>query len=91
MEEKKYEGTVQITSAEYRELVTEAVEATARYDAARSEKWQLERKISALEKELSEAKTELDACKNQLSQIAAYGGTNWNPLYPNTITKTNNA
>ena len=59
MEEKKYEGIVQITSAEYRELVTQAVEATKDASALRSENWKHESKISKLEKELAEMRKRL--------------------------------
>lgn len=60
MEEKKYEGIVQITSAEYRELVTEATENKLRYDNAISEKWKLESQIRELKKELETKIKELD-------------------------------
>lgn len=59
MEEKKYEGVVQITSAEYRELVTQAVEATTRCDSLLSENWKRERRIKELETELAETKKAL--------------------------------
>ena len=60
MEEKKYEGIVQITSAEYRELVTEATENKLRYDNAISEKWKLESQIRELKKELETKINELN-------------------------------
>lgn len=53
MEEKKYEaGKVEISSAEYRDLVTEAV--TARHEASemRSEKWKLEDTLRKTKEEL---------------------------------------
>ena len=53
MEEKKYEaGKVEISSAEYRDLVTEAV--TARHEASemRSEKWRLEDTLKKTKEEL---------------------------------------
>ena len=59
MEEKRYEGIVQITSAEYRELVTDAVKATERADTLRSKNWELESKASKLEKELTEMRKRL--------------------------------
>ncbi len=65
MEEIKYEGAVRISSAEYRELVTAAVEAKLRYDTVRSEKWALESKLKSLETELAEAKKEIDLYKAQ--------------------------
>lgn len=69
--EKPYEGTVQITSAEYRELVTEAVSSRHLYEEARSEKWKLESEITSLKKELAEANKNLDMCREQLSVLAA--------------------
>lgn len=71
MEEKKYEGVVQISSAEYRELVTDAVRATERADTLRSENWAHERRIKELETELAETKKSLDACSRQLSVYMA--------------------
>lgn len=53
MDEKKYEaGKVEISSAEYRDLVTEAV--TARHEASemRSEKWKLEDTLKKTKEEL---------------------------------------
>lgn len=53
MEEKKYEaGKVEISSAEYRDLVTEAVEA--RHDASemRSQKWKIEDTLKKTQEEL---------------------------------------
>ena len=69
METAKYEGTVQITSAEYRELITEAVEAVKNFERARSENWQLESKINELKKELAETMKELDMCRSQLASF----------------------
>ena len=60
MEEKKYEGIVQITSAEYRELVAEATENKMRYDNAISEKWNLESQIRKLKEELETKIKELN-------------------------------
>lgn len=75
MEEKKYEGVVQITSAEYRELVTDAVRATERADTLRSENWKHEKRIRELEAELAETKKNLDACSQQLSIYVASAST----------------
>ena len=60
MEEKKYEGIVQITSAEYRELVTEATENKLRYDNAIREKLNLESQIRDLKEELEIKIKDLD-------------------------------
>ena len=57
MEEKKYEaGRVEISSAEYRDLVTEAVEARRDASEARTEKWRLESENGKLKKELEETR-----------------------------------
>ena len=53
MEDKKYEaGKVEISSAEYRDLVTEAV--TARSDASqeRSRRWEIENTLKKTQEEL---------------------------------------
>ena len=63
MEEKKYEaGKVEISSAEYRDLVTEAV--TARHEASemRSEKWRLE-------DTLKKTKEELELTRNRVLEL----------------------
>ena len=79
--EKQYEGSVNITSAEYRELVTEAVSAEAELSEVRSAKWKLESErdklkteCEALRKQLDEALKELNDCKNLLNlHTGAYG------------------
>ena len=83
MEEIKYEGTVTISSAEYRDLVTKAVESEFRYDAARSKNWDLESEIKKLVYELEETKKELDSHKKQLAAFHMV-----NPCYPNMTTQT---
>lgn len=53
MEEKKYEaGRVEISSAEYRDLVTEAVEARNDASRERSKRWELETEIKKTKDEL---------------------------------------
>lgn len=53
MKEKKYKaGRVEISSAEYRDLVTEAVEARRDASEIRSEKWNLESENRKLKEEL---------------------------------------
>lgn len=60
MEEvKKYEGSVSITSAEYRELVTEAVHYKAEYENERSTRWRVERENGELKKELEKTAKKL--------------------------------
>jgi uncharacterized coiled-coil DUF342 family protein len=76
MEEKKYEaGRVEISSAEYRDLVTEAVEARREASEARSEKWRLESENSKLKKELDETckrVTELENIYKSLHSTSNY-------------------
>lgn len=53
MEDKKYEaGRVEITSEEYRDLVTEAVMARRDASEARSDKWRVESERDKIAKEL---------------------------------------
>ena len=53
MEEKNYEaGRVEISSAEYRDLVKEAVEARNDASVARSERWKLEDTLKKTKEEL---------------------------------------
>jgi seryl-tRNA synthetase len=80
MEEKKYEaGKVEISSAEYRDLVTDAVEARHEASEQRSEKWKLESEKNKLAKELEEANkkiAELESIIGNLHQSGiAYGST----------------
>ena len=72
MEEKKYEGIVQITSAEYRELVTEATENKLKYGNAIIEKWNLERQISELKKELETKINDLDEARRYNALISEH-------------------
>jgi predicted nucleic acid-binding Zn-ribbon protein len=72
MEEKKYEaGRVEISSAEYRDLVTEAVEARRDASEIRSEKWKLESEKSKLSKELEEANKKIAELENVLATLQA--------------------
>lgn len=53
MEEKKYEaGKVEITSTEYRDLVTQAVEARSEASRERSKRWELESELKKTQEEL---------------------------------------
>ena len=58
-ETKKYEGTVCITSSEYRELVTEAVYYKTEYEGCRSIKWQIESENRKLKEELEKTNKKL--------------------------------
>lgn len=70
MEEKKYEaGRVEISSAEYRDLVTEAVKAREEASQCRSEKWKLESEKKKAEEELAVVRKELDAIKKSYKQL----------------------
>lgn len=54
MEEKKYEaGRVEISSAEYRDLVEEAVEARNNASQERSKRWEVEGVLKKTEEELA--------------------------------------
>ena len=60
MEDKKYEaGRVEISSAEYRDLVTEAVANEKAASDARSEKWKVEDERNKLKKELESARARI--------------------------------
>ena len=82
MEEKKYEaGRVEISSAEYRDLVTQAVEAQKDASEARSERWRIESEKSKLSQELEAANkriAELEAILSSL-QIGTYHGSTPDP------------
>lgn len=70
MEEKKYEaGRVEISSAEYRDLVTEAVKAREEASQCRSEKWKLESENKKLQTELEETKKELVAIRDSFKSL----------------------
>ena len=60
MDEKKYEaGRVEISSAEYRDLVTEATENRIAASEARSDKWRAESERDKLKAELDKAHAEI--------------------------------
>ena len=63
MENKKYEGRVVITSEEYRELVTEAVQNKADYERACSERWKAESENRKLKEELEKLNKKLNYYK----------------------------
>ena len=67
MENKTYEGVVRITSAEYRELVTEAVQSKADYERERSARW-------SVENENRKLKEEIDSLQKKLKgYVSLYG------------------
>lgn len=70
MEEKKYEaGKVEISSAEYRDLIKEAVEARNDASQARSEKWKLESEKDKISKELELANKKIAELESLISGI----------------------
>ena len=69
MDEKTYEaGRVEISSAEYRDLVTEAVKNQEVASQLRSEKWKLESEVKALKEELACAMKHVDELKATLNK-----------------------
>ena len=75
MEEKKYEaGRVEISSAEYRDLVKDMVEAQKDASEARSARWKADTENSKLKEELALARKkieELEILNAKLQSIAA--------------------
>ena len=75
MEEKKYEaGRVEISSAEYRDLVKDMVEAQKDAYEARHSKWQIETENKKLKEELALARKkieELETLNTKLQSIAS--------------------
>ena len=70
MEEKKYEaGKVEISSAEYRDLVKEAVEARRDASEIRSEKWRLETELRECKEKLGNCCKENEDLRRRLAQI----------------------
>lgn len=68
--EEKSTGTVQITSAEYRELVEKAVREEVSASEYRSKCWKLESELKAANAELEKAKEQLTNARAQLDSIA---------------------
>lgn len=88
--EKKYEGTVNITSAEYRELVTEAVTAKAEASEQRSAKWKLESEVSKLKAEIEELRKSLEAAEAHIAEYkASLRSTMMYPMNPCTTNAYN--
>ena len=86
MEEKKYEaGRVEISSAEYRDLVTTAVAAEKDASDARSRMWKAESERDKLAKELEETRKKVSELESLLATLQASvpspNATSWwNPL-----------
>ena len=94
MEEKKYEaGRVEISSAEYRDLVKEATEAYRNASQARSDKWKLEDELRKCKEELANANKKIEELQSLISKLQSvtYGGTSAPNLTPwwNTVTCSN--
>ena len=70
MEDKKYEaGKVEISSAEYRDLIKDAVEAHMEASQTRSDKWRLESEKSKLSQELEAANKRIAELESILSNL----------------------
>lgn len=81
MAETIYEpGKVEISSTEYRDLVTEAVEARRDASESRSEKWRVESERDKLKKELDVANKRIAELERVLSALqASIPNSNTNP------------
>ena len=79
MEEKKYEaGRVEISSAEYRDLIKEAVEAQRDASQARSDRWKTEDELRKCKEELALANKKIEELQSIISNLQAglaYGST----------------
>ncbi len=70
MGEQKYEaGRVEISSTEYRDLVTEAVTARQEASEYRSEKWRIERERDNLKEELALTRKRLEELEFILNNL----------------------
>ena len=79
MEEKNYEaGRVEISSTEYRDLVTEAVTARSELSHERSRRWEIEETLRKTKEELELTKKKVCELKN-ISE--AYIRTSPTPVY----------
>ena len=77
MEDKKYEaGRVEISSAEYRDLVKEACEARRDASEMRSEKWKLEDEIKKYKEELANANKKIEELESMIRNLQTYGSSN---------------
>lgn len=92
MEEKKYEaGRVEISSAEYRDLVTTAVAAEKDASEARSRMWKAESERDKLAKELEETRKKVSELESILAALqASVPSPNSAPWWNQVTCKTNN-
>lgn len=73
MEEKTYEaGRVEISSAEYRDLIKEAVESSIAASDARSARWEAEKELEGAREEIAQLKKELDNMRSMLAAPLEY-------------------
>lgn len=81
MEEKKYEaGRVEISSAEYRDLIKDAVEAQKDASDARSRMWEARSERDKLAKEIEEANKKIAELEGTIRNLQ---GT---PIYNTPVT-----
>lgn len=96
MEEKKYEaGRVEISSAEYRDLVTTAVAAEKDASEARSRMWEARSERDKVTKELEETRKKVSELESILATLqASVPSPNsapwWNQFTYNTNNDINN-
>ena len=96
MEEKKYEaGRVEISSAEYRDLIKDMVEAQKEASDARSRMWEARSERDKLSKELEETRKKVAELESVLASLqASVPSPNttswWNPLTRKTNDDINN-
>lgn len=89
MEEKKYEaGRVEISSAEYRDLVTTAVAAEKDASEARSRMWKAESERDKLAKELEETIKKVSELESLLATFIPSPDSA--PWWSQVARKTNN-
>ena len=84
MEDKKYEaGRVEITSEEYRDLVTEAVMARRDASDERSEKWRVESEKKKVEDELHLTRKKIEELESVIRNLqTAYHQFGYNTTKP---------
>lgn len=88
MEDKKYEaGRVEISSAEYRDLVEEATKNSIEASEARSDRWRAESERDKLKAELEKANAEIADLKTKLSFYSNYLPSNLNGLEKKHVTE----
>jgi predicted translin family RNA/ssDNA-binding protein len=87
MEDKTYEaGRVEISSAEYRDLVKEATENAIDARDARRERWAAEKELDTVKKELDKANAEIESLRKELESFKAMlRGAAQTTLYNNSV------